>query len=185
MPKTVMNDTKQKMTNAIQAFSRELSSIRAGRATPAILDKLSIDYYGSPTPVNQVAGISIPEARLIMIQPYDKSVLGDIEKAILKSDLGLSPSNDGSVIRLAVPALTEERRKDLVKQVKKEAEEAKVGIRNIRRDANDEFKKLQKKSEITEDDLRNYSEDVQKLTDSNIAKIDELAKEKEKEIMEV
>jgi ribosome recycling factor len=185
MPKSVMNDTKSKMTNAIQAFSRDLSSIRAGRATPSILDKLTIDYYGSPTPVNQVAGISIPEARLIMIQPYDKSVLGDIEKAILKSDLGLSPSNDGSVIRLAVPALTEERRKDLVKQVKKEAEEAKVGIRNIRRDANDEFKKLEKKSEITVDDLRGYTDDVQKLTDDNIAKIDEMAKGKEKEIMEV
>lgn len=185
MPKSVMNDTKSKMTNAIQAFSRDLASIRAGRATPSILDKLTIDYYGSPTPVNQVAGISIPEARLIMIQPYDKSVLGDIEKAILKSDLGLSPSNDGSVIRLAVPALTEERRKDLVKQVKKEAEEAKVGIRNIRRDANDEFKKLEKKSEITVDDLRGYSDDVQKLTDDNISKIDEMAKDKEKEIMEV
>ncbi|WP_223633227.1 ribosome recycling factor [Planococcus sp. 4-30] len=185
MPKSVMNDTKSKMTNAIQAFSRDLSSIRAGRATPSILDKLTIDYYGSPTPVNQVAGISIPEARLIMIQPYDKSVLGDIEKAILKSDLGLSPSNDGSVIRLAVPALTEERRKDLVKQVKKEAEEAKVVIRNIRRDANDEFKKLEKKSEITEDDLRGYTDDTQKLTDDNIAKIDEMAKSKEKEIMEV
>ncbi len=185
MPKSVMNDTKSKMTNAIQAFSRDLASIRAGRATPSILDKLTIDYYGSPTPVNQVAGISIPEARLIMIQPYDKSVLGDIEKAILKSDLGLSPSNDGSVIRLAVPALTEERRKDLVKQVKKEAEEAKVGIRNIRRDANDEFKKLEKKSEITVDDLRGYSDDVQKLTDDNIAKIDQMAKDKEKEIMEV
>ncbi|ALS78279.1 MULTISPECIES: ribosome recycling factor [Planococcus] len=185
MPKSVMNETTSKMTNAIQAFSRDLASIRAGRATPSILDKLTIDYYGSPTPVNQVAGISIPEARLIMIQPYDKSVLGDIEKAILKSDLGLSPSNDGSVIRLAVPALTEERRKDLVKQVKKEAEEAKVGIRNIRRDANDEFKKLEKKSEITVDDLRGYSDDVQKLTDDNITKIDEMVKGKEKEIMEV
>lgn len=185
MPKSVMNETKSKMTNAIQVFSRDLASIRAGRATPSILDKLTIDYYGSPTPVNQVAGISIPEARLIMIQPYDKSVLGDIEKAILKSDLGLSPSNDGSVIRLAVPALTEERRKDLVKQVKKEAEEAKVVIRNIRRDANDEFKKLEKKSEITEDDLRGYTDDVQKLTDDNITKIDEMAKDKEKGIMEV
>ena len=185
MPKSVMNETKSKMTNAIQTFSRDLASIRAGRATPSILDKLTIDYYGSPTPVNQVAGISIPEARLIMIQPYDKSVLGDIEKAILKSDLGLSPSNDGSVIRLAVPALTEERRKDLVKQVKKEAEEAKVVIRNIRRDANDEFKKLEKKSEITEDDLRGYTDDFQKLTDDNITKIDEMAKDKEKGIMEV
>jgi ribosome recycling factor len=185
MPKTVINDTKTKMENALSAFSRELSSIRAGRANPSILNKLTVDYYGAPTPINQVAGVSVPEARLIMIQPYDKSVLGDIEKAILKSDLGLSPSNDGSVIRLAIPALTEERRKDLVKQVKKEAEEAKVGIRNIRRDANDDLKKLEKKSEITEDDLRSYSDDVQKLTDSYIAKIDDVAKDKEKEIMEV
>lgn len=185
MPKSVMNETTSKMTNAIQAYSRELSSIRAGRATPSILDRLTVDYYGAPTPINQVAGISVPEARMIMIQPYDKSVLGDIEKAILKSDIGLNPSNDGSVIRLAVPALTEERRKELVKDVKKEAEVAKVNVRNIRRDANDEFKKLQKKSEITEDDLRSYSDDVQKLTDSNIAKIDEMAKDKEKEILEV
>ncbi|MCM3610828.1 ribosome recycling factor [Planococcus sp. MERTA32b] len=185
MPKSVMNETKEKMTNAIQAYSRELSSIRAGRATPSILDRITVDYYGAPTPINQVAGVSVPEARMIMIQPYDKSVLGDIEKAILKSDIGLNPSNDGSVIRLAVPALTEERRKELVKDVKKEAEAAKVNVRNIRRDANDEFKKLQKKSEITEDDLRTYSDDVQKLTDSNIAKIDEMAKDKEKEIMEV
>lgn len=185
MPKSVMNETKEKMTNAIQAYSRELSSIRAGRATPSILDRVTVDYYGAPTPINQVAGVSVPEARMIMIQPYDKSVLGDIEKAILKSDIGLNPSNDGSVIRLAVPALTEERRKELVKDVKKEAEVAKVNVRNIRRDANDEFKKLQKKSEITEDDLRSYSDDVQKLTDTNIAKIDDMAKDKEKEIMEV
>lgn len=185
MPKSVMNETNEKMTNAIQAYSRELATIRAGRATPSILDRLTIDYYGAPTPVNQVAGISVPEARMIMIQPYDKTVLGDIEKAILKSDIGLNPSNDGSVIRLAVPALTEERRKELVKDVKKEAEIAKVNIRNIRRDANDEFKKLEKKSEITEDDLRGYSDDIQKLTDNNIAKIDELAKDKEKEILEV
>lgn len=185
MPKSVMNDTTTKMTNALQAYSRELASIRAGRASTSILDRLTVDYYGSPTPINQVAGVSVPEARMIMIQPYDKSVLGDIEKAILKSDIGLNPSSDGSVIRLAVPALTEERRKDLVKDVKKEAEIAKVNVRNIRRDANDEFKKLEKKSEITEDDLRSYSDDVQKLTDSNIAKIDEMAKDKEKEIMEV
>ena len=185
MVKTVMSETQKKMNNAIQAFSRELSSIRAGRANAAILDRLTVDYYGAPTPINQVAGVSVPEARLIVIQPYDKTVLGDIEKAILKSDLGLSPSNDGSVIRLAVPALTEERRKDLVKQVKREAEEAKVAIRNIRRDANDELKKLQKNSEITEDDQRGYADDIQKLTDNNIAKIDEMAKDKEKEIMEV
>ena len=185
MPKSVMNETTEKMNNAIQAYSRELASIRAGRANPSMLDRLTIDYYGAPTPINQVAGISVPEARMIMIQPYDKTVLGDIEKAILKSDIGLNPSNDGSVIRLAVPALTEERRKDLVKEVKKEAEAAKVNIRNIRRDANDEFKKLEKKSEITEDDLRSYSDDIQKLTDNNVAKIDELAKDKEKEILEV
>src|SRR5690606_18397344 len=185
MPKTVLNDTKTKMENAIQAFSRELSSIRAGRANPSILNTLTVDYYGSPTPINQVAGVSVPEARLIMITPYDNSLLSDIEKAIMKSDLGLSPSSDGNVIRLAIPALTEERRKDLVKQVKKDAEDAKVVIRNIRRDANDEFKKLEKKSEITEDDLRGYSDDVQKLTDANITKIDEIAKDKEKEIMEV
>lgn len=185
MPKTVITETTTKMDNAIQAFSRELSSIRAGRANPSILNKLTVDYYGSPTPINQVAGVSVPEARLIMITPYDKSLLSDIEKAIMKSDLGLSPSSDGNVIRLAIPALTEERRKDLVKQVKKDAEEAKVGIRNIRRDANDEFKKLEKKGEITEDDLRGYSDDVQKLTDANITKIDEIAKDKEKEIMEV
>ena len=185
MPKSVIKDAKTKMDNAIQAFSRELASIRAGRANPSILNKLTVDYYGAPTPINQVAGVAVPEARLIVIQPYDKTILGDIEKAIMKSDLGLSPSNDGIVIRLAIPALTEERRKDLVKQVKKESEEAKVGIRNIRRDANDDLKKLEKKSEITEDDLRSYSDEVQKLTDSFIVKIDEVAKDKEKEIMEV
>ncbi len=185
MPKTIMNDTRTKMSSAIQAFSRDLASIRAGRATPSLLDKITVEYYGAPTPINQVAGISVPEARLIMIQPYDKTVLSEIEKAIMKSDLGLSPSNDGNVIRLAIPALTEERRKDLVKQVKKEAEEAKVGIRNIRRDANDELKKLEKKSEITVDDLRGYSDDVQDMTNTHIAKIDDMAKDKETEIMAV
>ena len=185
MPKSIMNDTKTKMSNAIQAFSRDLAAIRAGRATPSLLDKITVDYYGAPTPINQVAGISVPEARLIMIQPYDKTVLGEIEKAIQKSDLGLSPSSDGNVIRLAVPALTEERRKDLVKQVKKEAEEAKVVIRNIRRDANDDLKKLEKKSEITVDDLRGYSDDVQDMTNSHITKIDDMVKDKETEIMAV
>jgi ribosome recycling factor len=185
MPKSIMNDTKTKMSNAIQAFSRDLAAIRAGRATPSLLDKITVEYYGAPTPINQVAGISVPEARLIMIQPYDKTVLGEIEKAIQKSDLGLSPSSDGNVIRLAVPALTEERRKDLVKQVKKEAEEAKVVIRNIRRDANDDLKKLEKKSETTVDDLRGYSDDVQDMTNSHITKIDDMVKEKETEIMAV
>lgn len=141
MPKQVISNAKTKMEKAIGAYTRELASIRAGRANASLLDRISIDYYGSPTPVNQVAGISVPEARLLVIQPYDKTVLGEIEKAILKSDLGLNPSNDGSIIRIAIPALTEERRKELVKVVKKEAEEAKIAVRNVRRDANDDLKK--------------------------------------------
>jgi ribosome recycling factor len=185
MPKAVLEQTKERMTKAIQAFSRELASIRAGRASASLLDRISLDYYGAPTPINQLAGVSIPEARLMVIQPYDKSILGEIEKAILKSDLGITPTNDGSVIRLAMPALTEERRKDLVKVVKKEAEDAKVAIRNIRRDSNDDLKKLEKNGDITEDDLRSFSDEVQKLTDDHITKIDQLAKEKEKEVMEV
>ncbi|EPD52719.1 ribosome recycling factor [Paenisporosarcina sp. FSL H8-0542] len=185
MSKQVIDQTKERMTKAIQALSRELSTIRAGRASASLLDKIFVDYYGAPTPINQIAGIATPEARLLTIQPYDKTALGDIEKAIQKSDLGISPSNDGTLIRIAIPALTEERRKDLVKLVKKEAEEAKVGIRNIRRDANDELKKLEKKSEITEDDLRGFSENVQKLTDDYIVQIDQVAKDKEKEILEV
>ncbi|TQR20951.1 ribosome recycling factor [Psychrobacillus vulpis] len=185
MPKQVIEQTKDKMAKTIQVYSRELASIRAGRANASLLDKISVDYYGAPTPLNQMAGISTPEARLITIQPYDKSILGDIEKAIMKSDLGITPTNDGSIIRIAIPALTEERRKDLVKQVKKEAEEAKVNIRNVRRDGNDDLKKLEKSGDITEDDLRNYTEEIQKLTDSNIDKIDAITKEKEKEIMEV
>lgn len=185
MPKQVIEQTKDKMAKTIQVYTRELASIRAGRANASLLDKISIDYYGAPTPINQMAGISTPEARLISIQPYDKSILGEIEKAILKSDLGITPTNDGSLIRLAIPALTEERRKELVKQVKKEAEEAKVNIRNVRRDGNDDLKKLEKSGDITEDDLRNYTEEIQKLTDSNIDKIDAITKDKEKEILEV
>jgi ribosome recycling factor len=185
MPKQVVSATKDRMLKAIQAYSRELASIRAGRASASLLDRITIDYYGAPTPVNQMAGISTPEARLLVIQPYDKSILGDIEKAILKSDLGLNPSNDGMVIRLAIPQLTEERRKELVKLVKKESEEAKVAIRNIRRDGNDDLKKLEKNGEITEDALRGYSDDIQKLTDEHITKIDQITKDKEKEILEV
>ncbi|HZG71203.1 MAG TPA: ribosome recycling factor [Chondromyces sp.] len=185
MSKQVLDQSKERMTKAVQAYSRQLASIRAGRASASLLDKLTVDYYGAPTPINQMASISVPEARLLVIQPYDKTILGEIEKAILKSDLGLTPSNDGSIIRLAVPALTEERRKELVKQVKKESEEAKVAIRNIRRDTNDELKKLEKNGEITEDALRGFTEDVQKLTDEFIAKIDAVTKDKEKEIMEV
>lgn len=185
MSKQVIDQTKDKMEKSVHAYSREIATIRAGRANASLLDKITVDYYGSPTPINQMAGISTPEARLLVIQPYDKTVINDIEKAIMKSDLGISPTNDGSVIRLAVPALTEERRKDLAKLVKKEAEEAKVHIRNVRRDGNEDLKKLEKNGEITEDDLRSYQDDVQKLTDQYIAKIDELAKEKENEIMEI
>lgn len=185
MPKQVINSAKERMTKAIQAYTRELATIRAGRASASLLDRVTVDYYGSPTPVNQLAGISTPEARLLLIQPYDKSILGDIEKAILKSDLGLNPSNDGSVIRIAIPQLTEERRKELVKIVKKESEEAKIAIRNIRRDANDELKKLEKNGEITEDALRGFADDIQKVTDDHINKIDQITKDKEKEILEV
>jgi ribosome recycling factor len=185
MAKQVLTTAKEKMDKAIQAFSRELATIRAGRANPALLEKITVDYYGVPTPIIQLAGINVPEARLLVIQPYDKSILKDIEKAILASDLGLTPSNDGSVIRITIPPLTEERRRELVKLVKKYSEEAKVAVRNIRRDANDELKKLEKNGEITEDELRSYTDDIQKLTDEHIAKIDAITKEKEKEVMEV
>ncbi|MBA2870835.1 ribosome recycling factor [Anoxybacillus calidus] len=185
MAKQVLTSAKEKMDKAIQAFSRELATVRAGKASPSLLEKVMVDYYGVPTPIIQLAGISVPEARLLVIQPYDKSILKDIEKAILASDLGLTPSNDGSVIRITIPPLTEERRRELVKLVKKYAEEAKVAVRNIRRDANDELKKLEKNGEITEDELRGYTDDVQKITDEHIAKIDAITKEKEKEVMEV
>jgi ribosome recycling factor len=185
MTKQILDQAQDKMTKSIGAFSRELASIRAGVANASLLDRITVDYYGAPTPINQMAGVSVPEARLLVITPYDKSILGEIEKAIMRSDIGITPTNDGNVIRLAIPALTEERRKDLVKQVKKEAEEAKVAIRNVRRDANDDLKKLEKNGEITEDELRSFGEDIQKLTDSSIAKVDDLVKEKEKEILTV
>ncbi|KAB7708080.1 ribosome recycling factor [Bacillus aerolatus] len=185
MANEVIEQMNERMTKAIQAYTRELASIRAGRANASLLDRVTVDYYGAPTPINQLASVSVPEARLLVIQPYDKTAMGDIEKAILKSDLGLTPSNDGSVIRLAFPALTEERRKELVKLVKKEAEDAKVAIRNVRRDANEGLKKMEKSGDITEDDLRGFTDDVQKQTDNFISKIDDISKDKEKEIMEV
>lgn len=185
MAKQVIQQAKEKMDKAVQAFTRELASIRAGRANAGLLEKVTVDYYGVQTPINQLASISVPEARLLVIQPYDKSVIKEMEKAILASDLGLTPSNDGSVIRLVIPPLTEERRRELAKLVKKYSEDAKVAVRNIRRDANDELKKLEKNGEITEDELRSYTDDVQKLTDDHIAKIDAIKKEKEKEVMEV
>ncbi|MDF9295729.1 ribosome recycling factor [Geobacillus stearothermophilus] len=185
MAKQVIQQAKEKMDKAVQAFTRELASIRAGRANAGLLEKVTVDYYGVQTPINQLASISVPEARLLVIQPYDKSVIKEMEKAILASDLGLTPSNDGSVIRLVIPPLTEERRRELAKLVKKYSEDAKVAVRNIRRDANDELKKLEKNGEITEDELRSYTDEVQKLTDDHIAKIDAITKEKEKEVMEV
>ena len=176
---------KERMEKTIGAFKEKLSEIRAGRANPAILNKVKIDYYGTPTPINQVAGISVPEARLIVIQPWDVSVLKDIEKAILASDIGLNPNNDGKVIRLAFPELTEERRKDLAKEIRKIAEEAKVSIRAIRRDGIDEAKAKQKNSEITEDDLKTAETEIQKITDKYIEEIDKILADKEKEIMSV
>ncbi|TKD71662.1 ribosome recycling factor [Pseudalkalibacillus hwajinpoensis] len=185
MPKEILKNAEERMQNGITSFKKELATLRAGRANASLLDKIQVDYYGAPTPVNQLAGITVPEARMLLIQPYDKSSVGDIEKAILKSDLGLTPSNDGNVIRLTIPALTEERRKDLVKLVKKYAEESKVVIRNIRRDANDELKKKEKDGDITEDELRRGNDDVQKLTDKFVAEADSIAADKEKEIMAV
>lgn len=185
MSKEVLNQTKEKMGKAVQAYGRELATVRAGRANASLLDKVTVDYYGAQTPLNQIASITVPEARMLIITPYDKTAIGDIEKAIQKSDLGITPTSDGNVIRIAIPALTEERRKELVKVVRKYSEEAKVAVRNVRRDANDELKKLEKNGEITEDELRSSTEDVQKLTDEYVAKIDDVTKDKEKEIMEV
>ncbi|MDG5788158.1 ribosome recycling factor [Evansella sp. AB-P1] len=185
MEKEVMNQAEERMNKSVDAFRKELATIRAGRANPSLLDKVQVEYYGMMTPLNQLATISVPEARLLTIQPFDKSSLSDIERAIQKADLGLSPSNDGNIIRIAIPALTEERRKELVKLVGRYSEEAKVAVRNIRRDANDELKKLEKDGELTEDDLRRSQDDVQKLTDGTIKSVDEIAKVKEQEIMEV
>ena len=176
---------KERMEKTISVYSEKLSEVRAGRANPAILNKVKIDYYGVPTPISQVAGVSVPEARLIVIQPWDASVLKEIEKAILASDIGINPNNDGKVIRLAFPELTEERRKELVKDIKKMAEEAKVAVRSVRRDGIDEFKTKQKNSEITEDDLKVAESEIQKLTDTKIADIDAILEKKEKEVMSI
>jgi len=184
MPQTIKKNAEERMDKAIAALRRDLATLRAGRATPAMLDRILVDYYGAPTPVNQLATINAPDVRTLVIQPWDKSVLGEIEKAIMKSELGLTPANDGSIIRLSVPPLTEERRTDLVKQTKKFGEEAKVAIRNVRRDANDDIKKLEK-GELSEDESRRHQEDIQKLTDRFIAEVDRIIAAKEKEIMEV
>ena len=176
---------KERMEKSIGAYKEKLAEIRAGRANPAILNKVKIDYYGTPTPINQVAGISVPEARLIVIQPWDVSILKDIEKAILTSDIGINPNNDRKVIRLAFPELNEERRKEIVKEIKKIAEEAKVAVRAIRRDGIDEAKAKQKNSEITEDELKTAETEIQKITDKNIEEIDKILANKETEIMSI
>ena len=176
---------EEKMKKSLNVLNEELAGIRAGRANPKILDKISVEYYGTPTPINQVANIMVPEARMITIQPWDASLLKEIEKEIQKADIGINPNNDGKMIRLVFPELTEERRKELVKEIKKLAEDSKVVIRNIRRDGLDEFKTKQKNNEITEDDLRSAEEQIQKLTDKYIASIDSASSDKEKEIMSV
>lgn len=185
MEMEVHKEMKKSMEKSLQVFKEDLHTVRAGRANPSMLDKVKVEYYGTFTPLNQIASVTAPEPRLINIQPYDATALQAIEKAIISSDLGLNPSNDGKVIRINIPQLTEERRKDLVKLVKKMAEEAKVAIRNERRDANDELKKMEKNSDITEDDLQEGMDRVQEITDEYIEKIDELVKHKEAEIMEV
>ena len=174
---------EEKMNKTISVLEENLAEIRAGRANPAILNKIKVEYYGTPTPINQVAGISVPEARVILIQPWEASVLKEIEKEILKSDIGINPNNDGKVIRLAFPELTEERRKEIVKDVKKLTEEAKISIRSIRRDGMDEFKAKQKAGEITEDELRGAEDSIQKITDKKVEKIDQISDAKEKEIL--
>ncbi|GIO36129.1 MULTISPECIES: ribosome recycling factor [Paenibacillus] len=184
MPQTIKQHAEERMDKAIQALKRDLATLRAGRATPALLDRIQVDYYGSPTPVNQLANINTPDSRTLMIQPWDKSSLSEIERAIQKSDLGLTPANDGSMIRLSIPPLTEERRVELVKMTKKFGEEAKVAIRNIRRDANDDIKKLEK-TDISEDESRRHQEDIQKTTDKYVAEVEKVLAGKEKEIMEV
>jgi ribosome recycling factor len=185
MPQNVKKSAEERMDKAIGSLKKELASLRAGRATPALLDKVQVEYYGAMTPISQLANVNTPDARTLMIQPWDKTSLGSIEKAIQKSELGLTPTNDGNVIRIAIPALTEERRQELVKLVKKHGEESKVAVRNVRRDANEDLKKLEKNGDISEDESRRHQEDVQKATDRFVAEVDKVLAAKEKEILEV
>ena len=181
----IMNQAKEKMGKSRDVYQREMVALRAGRANPQMLDRIMVDYYGTPTPIPQVGGVSSPEARLLLINPWEAKMIPAIEKAIQKSDLGINPQNDGKVIRLVFPPTNEERRKDLTKVARKGAEDTKVAIRSIRRDAIEQFKKLKKNSEITEDDERKAEEDIQKLTDKAIKEVDDVCAAKEKEIMEV
>lgn len=183
--KDIYASHEDKMKKALDVLRKEYATLRAGRATPALLDKITVDYYGTPTPINQVGNISVPEPRQLIIQPWERNLLGTIEKAILKSDLGLTPNNDGSVIRLNIPQLTQQRRSELVKVVHKKAEEARVAVRNLRRDGNDTIKKLEKDKAISEDEAKKAQDDIQKLTDKYIKEVDNVMSVKEKEIMEV
>ncbi|MFW6231616.1 MAG: ribosome recycling factor [Spirochaetota bacterium] len=182
---SIIKQTEDKMKKSLSALEDEFNTLRTGRASPALFDKVRVEYYGNPTPINQVATISVPEARLVVIQPWDKSIIGDIEKAIQKSELSVNPSNDGKVIRISIPPLTEERRKEFVKIAKNMAEQSRVSIRNVRRDANDELKKSQKDGDLSEDELKRAEDEVQKLTDTYIDKVNSTLDEKEKEILEV
>ncbi|MBS6236365.1 MAG: ribosome recycling factor [Clostridiales bacterium] len=181
----LLNECEAKADKTIENFKRNLSSIRTGRASTSLLDRVSVDYYGTPTPVNQVANVSAPEPRLITISPWERTMLGEIEKAILKSDLGLNPNNDGTIIRLEIPQLTEERRKELVKEVSKMAEDTKITVRSIRRDAIEKLKAMEKKAEISEDDLKKGEKKTQDLTDKYCKEIDSIFEKKQKEIMEI
>lgn len=185
MEKELKRRTIERMDSAIETLKKEFASIRTGRASLALLDNIKVDYYGNPTPLQQLASLSIPDSRQIAIQPWEQKIISDIEKAIMKSDLGLTPTNDGKVIRINIPPLTEERRKQLVKVVKKNAEDAKIAIRNIRRDTNEGIKKLEKEKHLSEDDTKKSLDEIQRLTDSYIKKVDEILMHKEKEIMEV
>ena len=185
MPKEIISNLEQKMAKTVNSLRKELSSIRAGKASSAVLDRLTVEYYGVATPINQVAGISVPEPKMLLISPYEKSLLKEIEKAIQASDLGLNPANDGNVIRIVFPALTEERRKELAKQVGKETENSKIAVRNIRREAMDAIKKMEKSSEITEDDLKSYSDEIQKVTDKFISELEKVSKDKQSELMSI
>lgn len=185
MGEEIKSTVAEKMDKAIEAFRRDLGTVRTGRASLALLDGLMVEYYGTPTPVNQVASLTVPDARTIGIQPWETALIPAIEKAILKSDLGINPSNDGKLIRLSVPMLSEERRKEMVKLAHKKAEEAKIAIRNIRRDGNDTLKKKEKDKEIREDELKRFLDDVQQLTDEHVKKVDEILVVKEQEILEV
>lgn len=185
MMKEVFVSHEDRMKKSIEALKREYASLRAGRATPALLDKIMVDYYNAPTPLNQVANISVPEPRMILIQPWEKTMLHEIEKAIMKSDLGLNPNSDGTAIRLSIPQLTQDRRTELVKSVNKKSEDTKIAVRNIRRDANDVFKKMEKAKEVTEDEAKKAQDDMQKLVDKYIKEVDSIRAVKEKEIMEV